>query len=98
MTAAFQLPGQDFIALNGGPHFKFTEAISFVVNCESQEEIDYSRNKLSEPMPGHNNADGSKTNLVCRGKLFQRFCQICLYKKIRRKQAGNAGGITNEKD
>lgn len=48
MTAAFQLPGQDFVALNGGPHFKFIEAISFVVSCESQEEIDYYWNKLSE--------------------------------------------------
>jgi predicted 3-demethylubiquinone-9 3-methyltransferase (glyoxalase superfamily) len=41
MTATFQLFGQEFIALNGGPHFKFTEAISFVVNCETQEEVDY---------------------------------------------------------
>ena len=41
MTASFQLFGQDFIALNGGPHFQFTEAVSFVVNCENQEEIDY---------------------------------------------------------
>src|SRR5258705_10880964 len=41
MTATFQLFGQEFIALNGGPHFKFTEAVSFVVNCETQEEIDY---------------------------------------------------------
>ena len=40
MTATFSLDGQDFIALNGGPHFKFTEAISFSVNCESQEEVD----------------------------------------------------------
>ena len=48
MTAAFQLEGQEFVALNGGPHFKFTEAISFVVNCESQEEIDYYWAKLSE--------------------------------------------------
>ena len=37
MTMAFQLDGQDFAALNGGPYFKFTEAISFVVNCESQD-------------------------------------------------------------
>jgi predicted 3-demethylubiquinone-9 3-methyltransferase (glyoxalase superfamily) len=36
MTIAFQLDGQEFAALNGGPDFKFTEAISFVVNCESQ--------------------------------------------------------------
>ncbi|HEY8227806.1 MAG TPA: VOC family protein [Pyrinomonadaceae bacterium] len=40
MTASFQIAGQEFVALNGGPHFKFTEAISFVVNCETQEEID----------------------------------------------------------
>lgn len=48
MTIAFQLEGQDFVALNGGPHFKFTEAISFVVNCESQHEVDYHWEKLSE--------------------------------------------------
>lgn len=46
MTVKFQLNGQDFVALNGGPHFKFTEAISFVVNCESQEEIDHFWEKL----------------------------------------------------
>lgn len=40
MTVEFQLDGQDFIALNGGPQFKFTEAISFSVSCETQEEID----------------------------------------------------------
>lgn len=40
MTASFQLAGQEFVALNGGPHFKFTEAVSFVINCESQEEVD----------------------------------------------------------
>src|SRR5213596_3436231 len=48
MTAKFQLNGQEFVALNGGPHFKFTEAISLVVNCETQEEIDYYWKKLSE--------------------------------------------------
>ena len=48
MTASFQLNGQDFIALNGGPHFKFTEAISFVVNCETQEEVDFYWEKLSK--------------------------------------------------
>ena len=40
MTAAFQLDGQDFVALNGGPMHKFSEAISFVVNCETQAEVD----------------------------------------------------------
>lgn len=48
MTVAFQLDEQEFVALNGGPYFKFTEAISFVVNCESQEEVDYYWEKLSE--------------------------------------------------
>jgi predicted 3-demethylubiquinone-9 3-methyltransferase (glyoxalase superfamily) len=48
MTVSFQLEGQGFTALNGGPHFKFTEAISFVVNCESQEEVDHYWAKLSE--------------------------------------------------
>ena len=48
MTAEFELEGQAFIALNGGPRFQFTEAISFVVNCETQEEVDEFWNKLSE--------------------------------------------------
>jgi predicted 3-demethylubiquinone-9 3-methyltransferase (glyoxalase superfamily) len=48
MTATFQLDGQEFVALNGGPHFKFTEAISFVVYCETQEEVDKFWEKLSE--------------------------------------------------
>jgi len=47
MTVAFELAGQKFIALNGGPHFKFTEAISFVVNCRTQAEVDYFWKKLS---------------------------------------------------
>jgi len=48
MTATFELDGQQFIALNGGPHFKFSEAISLLVNCESQQEIDYFWEKLSD--------------------------------------------------
>lgn len=47
MSATFQLEGTEFIALNGGPQFKFTEAVSFFVNCETQEEIDYLWEKLS---------------------------------------------------
>ena len=48
MTAQFELNGQKFVALNAGPSFKFTEAISFVVNCETQEEVDYYWERLSE--------------------------------------------------
>lgn len=47
MSATFQLEGMEFIALNGGPQFKFTEAISFFVNCETQEELDYFWERLS---------------------------------------------------
>jgi len=47
MTVAFELDGQEFTALNGGPLFKFTEAISFVVNCDTQEEVDHFWEKLS---------------------------------------------------
>ena len=48
MTVAFQLDGQDFLALNGGPVFKFTEAISLMANCETQKEIDFLWDKLTD--------------------------------------------------
>lgn len=48
MSVTFQLAGQEFMALNGGPHFKFTEAVSFFVNCETQAEIDHLWSKLTE--------------------------------------------------
>jgi predicted 3-demethylubiquinone-9 3-methyltransferase (glyoxalase superfamily) len=47
MTVAFELNGQEFVALNGGPLFKFNEAISFVVNCETQAEVDDYWSKLT---------------------------------------------------
>jgi predicted 3-demethylubiquinone-9 3-methyltransferase (glyoxalase superfamily) len=47
MTVEFELEGQQFVALNGGPIFKFNESISFMINCTSQEEIDYYWEKLS---------------------------------------------------
>jgi predicted 3-demethylubiquinone-9 3-methyltransferase (glyoxalase superfamily) len=48
MTIAFTLDGQDFTALNGGPHFRFTEALSLVVNCRTQAEVDHYWTRLSE--------------------------------------------------
>jgi predicted 3-demethylubiquinone-9 3-methyltransferase (glyoxalase superfamily) len=47
MTVAFELDGQSFTALNGGPIFKFTEAISFAVHCETQAEVDHFWQKLT---------------------------------------------------
>ncbi len=70
MTATFQLEGQEFTALNGGPQFTFMPAKLFVVHCETQEEVDELCNKLSE---GGRKVDvaGSRTNTVLRGKSFQ---------------------------
>jgi predicted 3-demethylubiquinone-9 3-methyltransferase (glyoxalase superfamily) len=48
MSVTFQLEGQEFYALNGGPQFNFSPAISFFINCETQEEVDYFWEKLSE--------------------------------------------------
>jgi predicted 3-demethylubiquinone-9 3-methyltransferase (glyoxalase superfamily) len=54
LTVEFELDGERFVALNGGPQFRFNESVSFVVNCETQEEIDYYWEKLS--------ASGGETN------------------------------------
>src|SRR5215468_4480799 len=48
LTVSFQLDGQEFLALNGGPQFKFTEAVSFIVNCRTQKEVDRLWAKLTE--------------------------------------------------
>jgi predicted 3-demethylubiquinone-9 3-methyltransferase (glyoxalase superfamily) len=48
VTVSFRLHGQEFVAINGGPQFPFTEAISFTINCESQEEVDYYWEKLTD--------------------------------------------------
>ncbi len=64
MTIQFSLEGLDFVALNGGPHFKFTEAVSFIVHCDSQDEINYYWEKLSK--------DGDKNAQAC-GWLKDQF-------------------------
>lgn len=48
MTATFELLGQKFYALNGGPHYSFTPAVSFYISCETQDEVDYYWSRLSE--------------------------------------------------
>jgi len=63
MTVNFQLEGQEYIALNGGPVYKFTEAISLLVDCETQEEVDRLWNKLT--------ADGGEESMC--GWLKDRF-------------------------
>ena len=63
LTGSFELEGQTFVALNGGPRFKFTEAVSFVINCETQDEIDYFWAKLT--------ADGGQESMC--GWLKDKF-------------------------
>lgn len=58
MTQEFYLEGQEFLALNGGPYFTFNEAISFVINCDSQDEVDYYWNKLTEGGPAESQMCG----------------------------------------
>ncbi len=72
MTAKFELDGREFVALSGSPLFKFTEAVSFVVNCKTQEEVDKFWEKVS--------AGGEKTRCGwlkdkygCRGRSFPLF-------------------------
>jgi predicted 3-demethylubiquinone-9 3-methyltransferase (glyoxalase superfamily) len=71
MTAQFELDGQEFMALNGGPQCSFTPAVSFLINCETQEDIDYYWTKLTAgwfPRP----AGGSETSSASCGKSFPR--------------------------
>jgi len=79
MTVEFTLDRVEFVALNGGPQFKFTEAISFSVNCEDQDEIDYFWEKLSADGGSTPKAfgAGSKTNSVSRGRSTRSFSTIC---------------------
>lgn len=64
LTIDFQLEGQNFVALNGGDQFSFTEAVSFIINCDSQEELDYYWDKLTE--------GGDEKSQVC-GWLKDKF-------------------------
>src|ERR1043166_1775893 len=68
MTVEFQLEGQEFVALNGGPQFKFTEAVSFVVNCATQAELDRFWKKLS--------AGGTEVQCGCRKDRYALSWQI----------------------
>jgi predicted 3-demethylubiquinone-9 3-methyltransferase (glyoxalase superfamily) len=70
LTIEFDIEGQ-FVALNGGPQFKFNESVSFVVNCETQEELDYFGRNSPLMAVKSRSAVGSGTDSVCRGKSLQ---------------------------
>jgi predicted 3-demethylubiquinone-9 3-methyltransferase (glyoxalase superfamily) len=67
LTITFELEGQQFIALNSGPQYKFTEAISLMVSCETQDEVDSYWAKLGAGGEW-GRAAGSRTNTACRGR------------------------------
>ena len=96
MTVSFELNGQEFVALNGGPEFKFTEAVSFVINWDTQEEIDYHWEKLTagggkEVQCGWV-ADKYRTLLASNtGKVFRRMGEGC-----GRTATGDARGVADE--
>src|SRR6187200_288452 len=74
MTIDFEIEGQKFLALNGGPIFRFNEAISFQIYCETQDEVDYYWiNLLKGAIKMHRCVVGSKTNLEFHGKLCPLF-------------------------
>jgi len=95
MTVSFELNGEEFTALNGGPEFKFTEAVSFVINCDTQEEIDYYWEKLT--------ADGGKelewlgrgqVRALLAGSAGKVFCRMG--KGSGRAATGDARGVADE--
>ena len=88
MSATFQLDGQDFFALNGGPGFTFTAAISFFVNCETQQEVDEFWEKLS--------AGGKKSRcgwLKDKYGLSWQIIPSILGKLLQDKDAGKASRV-----
>jgi predicted 3-demethylubiquinone-9 3-methyltransferase (glyoxalase superfamily) len=88
MSATFQLEGQEFIALNGGPQFKFTEAISLFVNCETQEEVDELWEKLAAG--GEKQRCGwLKDKFGLSGRSFLPFWAHCSMTRIRKSQKGS---------
>jgi predicted 3-demethylubiquinone-9 3-methyltransferase (glyoxalase superfamily) len=67
MVVSLRLDGQEFAALNGGPEFTFNEAVSFVIECQSQEEVDYYWDKLTDGA-SRGRAAGSRTSSASPGK------------------------------
>ena len=85
LTAEFSLDGHKFLALNGGPLFKFNEAISFQVLCESQVEVDHYWEKLSAGGdPKGSSAVGSRTSTARRGRSCRPSCPRCCRTRIGR--------------
>jgi predicted 3-demethylubiquinone-9 3-methyltransferase (glyoxalase superfamily) len=75
-TVEFEIDGQKFVALNGGPHFEFNEAVSFQVHCDTQQEIDHS-GAGSPRAVKRGPAVGSRTSSASRGRSSRKRCRRC---------------------
>ena len=93
LTIEFEIEGQKFVALNGGPLFKFNESVSFVINCETQEEVDYFWGKLT--------ADGGEESAVrlAQGQIrsFVASHPNCVDRHVAR-QGSRKSGTSHESD
>jgi predicted 3-demethylubiquinone-9 3-methyltransferase (glyoxalase superfamily) len=87
MTVDFVLDGHPFVALNGGPDFKFSEAISFQVPCETQDEIAITGNAYP-PEGRSRNVAGSRTGSACPGRYSRPRYRICSAIRIQPRQHG----------
>lgn len=73
ITISFEIAGQEFVGLNGGPQFKFNESISFFVDCKDQDEIDYFWSKLIEGGGSESQCGWLKTSMASPGRLFRPY-------------------------
>jgi hypothetical protein len=96
MGVTFQLEGQEFIGLNGGPKYKFTPAISLFVSCETQAEVDELWG--SSPTVITSSAVGSRTNTACPGRSFPRSWASCSGQGPGEGRPGDAGDAADEED
>lgn len=90
MTVSFELAGQTFTALNGGPVFKFNEAISFQVACDtSKNSTTTGTSSPTAETRTHNSAAGSRTDTACPGRSAPASCSICSRMRIRPRRSAS---------
>jgi len=87
MTATFELFGQEFMALNGGPLFSFTEAVSFFVHCEDQHEVDYYWDRLTADGGKESRCGWLKDKFASPGRSSPTHSQRCLATKTPKRPA-----------
>jgi predicted 3-demethylubiquinone-9 3-methyltransferase (glyoxalase superfamily) len=98
ITASFELLGMQFTALNGGPQFKFSEAVSFHVGCKDQAEVDHYWNALTADGGTESQCGWLKDKFGLSGRSYPTRCRACSAIPTRRKRASHAGDDDDEED